>query len=130
MNKKVVIPIGLMLLAAVSYRSAQNQMEDIERDFKRSFEAALEDRSSGFVDSARERMRAEKTKLWSAIQEEVEVEQQEEVEVELQEEVEVEQQEEAEVEQQEEVEVEQQEEADQEHHINPEAANEDTEAMV
>lgn len=74
MNKKVVIPIGLMLLAAVSYRSAQNQMEDIERDFKRSFEAALEDRSSGFVDSARERMRAEKTKLWSAIQEEVEVE--------------------------------------------------------
>lgn len=74
MNKKVVVPIGLMLLAAVSYRSAQNQMDDIRADFGRSFDAALEDRSSGFVESAKERVPAEKTKLWSAIQEDVEVE--------------------------------------------------------
>lgn len=74
MNKKVIIPIGLMLLAAVSYRSAQNQMEDIEREFSRSFDAALEERSSAFVTSAKERVPAEKTKLWNAIQEEVEVE--------------------------------------------------------
>ena len=74
MNKKVIIPIGLMLLAAVSYRSAQNQMDDIRADFGRSFDAALEDRSSGFVESAKERVPAEKTKLWSAIQEVVEVE--------------------------------------------------------
>ena len=74
MNKKVSIPIGLMLLAAVSYRSAQNQMDDIRADFGRSFDAALEDRSSGFVEAAKERVPAEKTKLWSAIQEDVEVE--------------------------------------------------------
>ena len=74
MNKKIVIPIGLMLLAAVSYRSAQNQMDDIRADFGRSFDAALEDRSSSFVESAKDRIPAEKTKLWAAIHEEVEVE--------------------------------------------------------
>ena len=73
MNKKVIVPIGLLLLSAVSYRSAQNQMEDIQKDFKRSFDKALEERSMGFVESARERVSAEKTRLWNAIQEEIEV---------------------------------------------------------
>ena len=63
MNKKLIIPVGLMLLAAVSYRSAQNQMEDIEREFSRSFDAALEERSSAFVASAKERVPAEKRAL-------------------------------------------------------------------
>ena len=62
-----------MLLAAVSYRSAQNQMDDIRADFGRSFDAAIKDRSSSFVESAKDRIPAEKTKLW-AIHEEVEVE--------------------------------------------------------
>ena len=74
MNKKVILPIVLMLLAAVSYRSAQNQMDDIQRDFRRSFDTAVEGRATGFVASAQERLPAEKMKLWSAIQEEVEVE--------------------------------------------------------
>lgn len=73
MNKKVVVPIGLLLLSAVSYRSAQNQMEDIQNDFERSFDKALEERSAGFVESAQERVSAEKTRLWNAIQEEVEI---------------------------------------------------------
>ena len=74
MNKKIFIPIGLMLMAAVSYRSAQNQMDAIQVDFRRSFDAAMEERSAGFVESAKNRVKAEKTRLWSAIQEDVEVE--------------------------------------------------------
>lgn len=74
MNKKVIIPIGLLLLAAVSYRTGQYQIEDIQKDFQRSFDKALEERSVGFVESARERISAEKTRLWNAIQEDVEVE--------------------------------------------------------
>jgi hypothetical protein len=73
-NKKVIIPIGLLLLSAGSFRSAQNQLEEIQKDFQRSFDKALEERSVGFVESARERISAEKTRLWNAIQEEVKVE--------------------------------------------------------
>jgi len=74
MNKKAIVFIGLILLAAVSYRSAQNQMEDIRKDFERSFDKALEERAIGFVESAQERVSAEKTRFWSAIHEEVAVE--------------------------------------------------------
>ena len=63
MNKKAIVFIGLILLAAVSYRSAQNQMEDIRKDFERSFDKALEERAIGFVESAQERVSAEKTRF-------------------------------------------------------------------
>ena len=65
MNKKVIIPIGLMRLQQV-YRSAQNQMEDIEKN-SAALDAALEERSSAFVTSRRSGCRWRK-KLWNAIQ--------------------------------------------------------------